>query len=112
MKYLLYMIIGGILFVGITPIEDALSVLKNRAKADNDEDDLKLAQKAEWVAGIYITALFLCISYILAKCMEQICFHTKVIDIKVVLFIIINRARNSTEAAHTRQMCFFVRFIF
>lgn len=32
MKYLLYMIIGGILFVGITPIEDALSVLKNRAK--------------------------------------------------------------------------------
>lgn len=70
MKYLLYMIFGGILFVGITPIEDALSVLKNRAKADNDEDDLKLAQKAEWVAGIYITALFLCISYILAKCME------------------------------------------
>lgn len=54
MKYLLCMVIGGVFFVGIAPIEDALSVLKNRAKADNDEDDLKLAQKAEWMVGIYI----------------------------------------------------------
>lgn len=65
-KYIVY-ILFAMMFFFLYPLEDALHVLKDRARADNDEYDLKLAEKAERRIGIYLAILFVVVFYVLEK---------------------------------------------
>lgn len=65
-KYIVY-ILFAMMFFFLYPLEDALHVLKDRARADNDEYDLKLAEKAERRMGIYLAILFVVVFYVLEK---------------------------------------------
>lgn len=65
-KYIIYILLA-MMFIFLYPLEDALHALKDRARADNDEYDLKLAEKAEWITGIVIAILVFAVVFLLER---------------------------------------------
>ncbi len=67
LKLFLYSLAGIALFVAMMPVEDALNALKDRAREDEDNHDLKLAQKAELIIGLVVSILFFAVVFLLER---------------------------------------------
>lgn len=66
LEYLIYIFLGGIGWIYfISPLEDALHLLKDYAYKNNEDCNVKLAKKAEYRIGLLISVFTIVIVYLL-----------------------------------------------